>query len=240
MKRHIAQAAVLVALAALASGCATTTTIRHPSVYETKGRPAWTYDENRYQEDLAGETHLVEELRIPDEYHFFLGGQTVFLQTEENARRGALLDAINNFKAFLRTTGRTALEENRGAGLGKAEAREFETRMDAVADAETRQLKTVRWYIEEERTQPSMGKAYSRWRAWCLAAFPKARCDAIYEDMADLNRQLSQKRVDNLGQEVTPALPPNQTHAEKPEKKRVKGGISFGGIRIGGLVEPEN
>jgi hypothetical protein len=157
----------------------------HPLAYRNKGRPAWTYDENRFHEDIQGEANLVEELREPDEYHFFLGAQTVFVGTEENARSGAQIDVINNFKAFLQTTGRNHLQERRGAGLGQQDVREFQTRMDAAATAESRQLKPVRWYLEEERTEWSDGRTETKWRAWCLAAFSRDRANEVWKRMLD-------------------------------------------------------
>jgi hypothetical protein len=161
------------------------TVTSHPPAYRNKGRPAWTYDENRFHEDIQGEANLVEELREPDNYHFFLGAQTVFVGTEENARSGAQIDAINNFKAFLQTTGRNYLQERRGAGLGQKDIREFQTRMEAAATAESRQLKTVRWYFEEELTEWSDGRTEVKWRAWCLAAFSRERADGVYKSMLE-------------------------------------------------------
>ena len=177
------------------------TVTSHPPAYRNKGRPAWTYDENRFHEDIQGEANLVEELRQPDKYHFFLGAQTVFVGTEENARSGAQIDAINNFKAFLQTTGRNYLQERRGAGLGQQDIREFQTRMEAAATAESRQLKIVRWYFEEERTDWSDGQAEAKWRAWCLAAFSKERADQLWQmliqrDEASLHQSVDDKSKD--------------------------------------------
>lgn len=161
------------------------TVTSHPPAYQNKGRPAWTYDENRFHDDIQGEVNLVEELREPDKYLFFLGAQSVFVGNEENARSGALLDAINNFKAFLQTTGRNYLQERRGAGLGQQDIREFQTRMDAAATGVSRQLKPVRWYFEEERTEWSDGRVDTKWRGWCLAAFERSRADDLYKKLVE-------------------------------------------------------
>ncbi len=201
--------AILVSALALALvGCSSTRllTVRHPSIYMEKGRPAWTYDENRIQEDLIGEASLPPELQHPNDYNFFLGVQTIPVDSEESARIGAQLGVLTQFKAFLRSSGRAVLENRIGAGLGQDEARAFETRMNAVADAEARQLKVVRWYLEEERNERSSGHATSRWKAWCLAAFSKARCDQIYENMVTASAS-QRSEAGPVNERPTPASP---------------------------------
>ena len=108
------------------------------------------------------------------------------MDIEENARSGALLDAISSFKAFLETSGANYLAETRSGG-GKAKGvREFTTQLQAAASGIARQLRPVRWYLEEEQTEWSDGNTKSRYRAWCLAAFSKEKSEEVFSRMLEV------------------------------------------------------
>jgi len=50
-------------------------------------------------------------------------------------------------------------------------------------DALIRQLKAVRWYIEEVQTYFLGIPGRIHWRAWCISAIPRERCIEMYAKM---------------------------------------------------------
>jgi len=203
MKKSIMLCVGLGLCGLILTGCATKLTyVHHPSVYENRGRPDWTYDENRIKEDLHDENAevLCEELRNPDLYYFFLGTQTGLCQTEERARQGAILDAGNHFKQFLKTSGTDFIEDSLQKKLNDLDLNDFETKIHMIAITEIKHLKPVRWCVEEKRTSQwqwrylfTTFRWYTpQWRAWCAAAFPRKRCADIYQML------LEQAEVENL------------------------------------------
>lgn len=185
------------------TGCVTQVRyVYHPSVYTESGRPDWTYDENRIKEDLTGDKpeYLCEELKNPDAYYFFLGTQSETAETEEDARKMALEDAGREFDEFLRTRGTQALEENLKQRLDELQITDFETKIHMIAITEIKHLKPVRWCIEEKRVSDwrwqymfSRARWYKPgWKAWCVTAFPRERCENIYRILVE------QAEVENL------------------------------------------
>lgn len=180
-----ASSLAIVAVMILTVGGCAKVIVRHPRVYDA-GRPDWSFDENRIREETELEKHalLIEELKDPEAYYFFLGTQTQFVKTEENARQGAFLDAMNTFRTFLEMEGKIEFKDNRGMGF-----RRFKSNMEGFSDTVTRQLKPVRWYLEEERDLSwgflSWVLPKSKWRAWCIASISRKRSDEIYRAMSD-------------------------------------------------------
>lgn len=220
---RIINLSVAVMMAAAAAGCATKTYKHHPSVYETRGRPDWTYDENRIKEDLeqAKQEHLCEELVIPDAYYFFLGVQSTFCPTEELAREGAILDANASFADFLKSRGTIYIEKRLKDKLDESNVSDFETKLHTAAVAEIKHLKPVRWYLQEQRT--SVFKLRSiftsarwyrpEWRAWCLVAYPRERAEQIYTILFE------QAEVENLDNYSPTRSQDPARYKPKPEEK---------------------
>lgn len=172
---------ILIPMITLTLLCSCAKVVSHPEAYQRMGRPAWTFDENRIAEDLIEKEPLFVELKNPDDYYFFLGIQTQLVETEENARLGAYLDAANNFKVFLELGGKAEFEDNRGKGLvGNWNKRKLKSNSIGETDVLSRQLKAVRWYLEEVQSEFLGIPCPIRWRAWCISAISRERCNELY------------------------------------------------------------
>jgi len=163
-------------------------TVRHPSTYR-QGRPEWTYDLA-----LLRTSDLPPSFE-PDHYYLFVGSETIATPTEEAAKAGAMLNALQQVKLFLHSRGTAAFtyqqknDQRAGCTLrsfsAKSDILKFQTYLDARADSEVVHFEPVRWYLEEHRPLWRMIQPFpndtraSRWRAWCLVAVPKAICDEI-------------------------------------------------------------
>ena len=74
----------VITASALLSGCAAKITyVHHPSIYEERGRPDWTYDENRIKEDLKNRLNRELGAKTVKSVKFKLGAW----QDEKQAER---------------------------------------------------------------------------------------------------------------------------------------------------------
>lgn len=169
--------------ACILAGCGT---VRHPVAYRG-ARPEWTFD-----------VALMAEQDLPEgydkyDYQLFLGVESASCATEEGARMGALLNAIEQAKIFLHSRGELALNHLLSAGertqlrSRRTDRDRFYTLLDTYADSELAHVEAIHWYIEEHCpvwrfVWPfSADTRSSCWRAWCVAAVPRKLCDQIME-----------------------------------------------------------